>query len=280
MPAPEIVLREDGVAVVRTVVEAPLGGDIEKFLAAKLARNNVLATPSLGPVPELFASAFRILFAGDGSFRAGAFRLSALNFHAVWKLENGVLRPKFLERGALANPGSAAEGEPARKLLALLPPWQETWFVYEFQAGEIRGQGATGWLATLVANPDWKPGAKTPRIRTHRLPLPNVHSNCSLCLGQPDWNAIASAPGLIAQCAAGFAQWVHSPWNDHLLSVELYAHFAALFGWTAAGDQLPTNHRDWWERCPVAAPGGAATQFLTKRVEEACSTDEGFAFMP
>lgn len=91
-----------------------------------------------------------------------------------------------------------------------------------------------------------------PSKRAYRLPLPNVHNDCRMCLGD-----FSASNVTVSECvAAVLAQFESSPWNADLWG-DNRAKTAALFSFkpTNSGfDQIPPDSH-WDEFCDKVAFG-------------------------
>ena len=272
---PELLIRPDGAIVQREIIETLLVGNLESHLRARTETNALFVTGPLGPMEQAFCDEMRGIFFGPNRLFSAAFRLRALNFHTQWALigsdKDARLVPAFRgEDQGRVDPGGS--GDPTlAKLVAVLPPWLETWFVVSLGSNPLSNPTPRATLAALLEVPKSEVAAGRPARRTVTFPLPNVHNTGGLCLGTQNLRVVVEAGkrGYMPAACALLEQWLHTPWNNHLFDNGKPERCRRLFNWMPNGDQVPASQEVWSASCPVCAPDyDEARRFLEHRLEE------------
>jgi len=262
---PRLSLNEDGVVVREKYEAEEIQVNLETYLMERAARNLKILTPSLGPVGR-WASDFRMIFAPPltpGKSWLAAFRLPELNFHTAWDEVDGKLVPTFAREGTIIDPAGLGGVLKAR-----LPDFVECWYFLRLSFNNAAQPSA--WMMAIVPTPE---GSETPR-RWCRIPVPNQHSEGSLCYGSLPpgslpWKEAMSIATLLLDA------WMQSPWNQDLFDSYLQAKFYNLFKWTADGNLIGTNKATWAANCPAqgVVDDPFVELFMKTRLEELNALD-------
>lgn len=265
----ELVIQESGAIVRRTIFEVRVDLNVENYLSQRLKTTAEFLSPSLLSIPPLGVKALRLYFKTSGDPRPlVAFQLDALNLHTSWERQGDVLRPTFRQDGTQLNP---AADKGIEGLWWKLPDFLELWFGLSLTESMLPG---TASLAGFIASsPQMRQANKDMSVfKTVTPPLPNIHNDGKLCLGNQDNNIWRTVPPTaIDRGAACLRTWITAPWNLDLFDERKQAMFKALSGWSLDGkEQVAAPHERWWENMITVNPSGHADMagFLACRYKE------------
>lgn len=256
--ATELILKETGEVVARTVAERILRVDLPKFLTDKVLNDVVFVTPPIVAAPSIGCSDMRAVFCGNSECPGIAVRMETLNFNAPWKEEGNKLVPDFangnVRKGEAVNPARAVP-----ELLLKVPEFLEAWIVMDLYKMEVN-RAVLGVLAPL---------GRKESPKTHIFPLPNVFDDGSLCLGAQRREK-EKTPRIMDVAAQCLETWYHSPWNGDLYTNQRRRKAEKLFAWDAdTGKRIEPSEETWLDCLVPAAPGNqTASAFFAKRISE------------
>lgn len=232
----QIVLNADGTAVMEHITRTPATVDLDNFLE-KRKRNNTLAiTPMLA---SLGVGNLHLAFLeGKNTFPYAVLHVSRVNFHCAWSLspDGKLMGPAFSVSKAqkAKNDGAYARLNPAatdEKLLWTIPSGMNFWIGINMDARDPRAISFC-WLDRDALNAEkGKPAGLV------RPPFPNIFPEQRLCWTPRTANTAPNRLGIIERAKSLVEDWVHSEWNDHLLTSQVERYLV----WHADGTQVVTD---------------------------------------
>ena len=214
----EIILRDNGTLTERTIRERDLKaeGDVLDELTADVTRSqrNVLAIPGWGVAHANVGLADTLW----------SVPISRIPLKARFKLVNSVLVPMFASLTDLEMP-----------MVWQAPPEVRLVFVVRTTAEDDCVMVSGNWLFAF-----------NQQRNGYRLPLPNLHDECSLCTGEFE----DSHPTAQAGISASLEQFNQSKWNADLMrTVAQSQQFFRFRPTNETFETLPIVAADWTTLC-------------------------------
>ena len=226
----EIILRDNGTLTERTIKERDLQaeGDVLDALTSDVTRQqrNVMPIPGWG-----------VAHANVGfSDTLWSIPIDRIPLKARFRVVNGVLVPMFASSTELEMP-----------LVWQAPKEVRLLFAVRTEPSEDCVTVGGNWL---FAFSDDNHG--------YRLPLPNLHDDCSLCTGEFEKSYDTALAGIVAS----LAQFNQSKWNSDLMRTVAQSQRCFRFRPTnEAVHTLPIEAADWTSLC-----GDRVSTAITDRV--------------
>ena len=218
----EIILRENGTLTERTIRERDLkaGPEVLAELTAEVTRRqrNVMPIPGWG-LAHADAGLNDIIWSVP---------LDRLPLRARFKLVNGVLVPMFASSTELEMP-----------MVWRVPPEVRLVFAARTEPEEDRVKVNGNWLFAFG-----------PNQHGYRLPLPNLHDDCTLCTGRFEYSHDSALAGV----TASLEQFNQSKWNADLMrTVAQSQQFFRFRPTNETFETLPIAAADWRTLCDKVA---------------------------
>ena len=214
----EIIIRDNGTLTERIIRERDLKaeGEVLEELTAEVTRSlrHVLAIPGWGLAHANVGLADTIW----------SVPINRIPLKARFRVVNGVLIPMFASLTDLEMP-----------LVWSAPPAVRLVFVVRTKLEEDYVQVDGNWLFALSQDHNG-----------YRLPLPNLHDECSLCTGRFEDRHATAAAGILAS----LEQFSQSPWNADLMrTVAQSQQFFRFRPTNETFETLPIAVADWTTLC-------------------------------